>query len=615
MKIKEFVIEKFDLIKVIITAVMTAAATVIFHFVEAENYVKLIVYVAIYLFIGYETIFGMIKEFIKTPFNEDFLMVVATVGAFVLGEYFEAVAVMLLFAVGELFEDYAEERSERAITALAELMPEEATILVDGKEKKIKSDDVAVGDKLLVKTGDRIVCDGVVIDGAATVDNSMLTGESKPISALNGNLVNSGAVIGSGYLVVEVKAVSAKSSANKILELVKEESEKKAGKEKFITKFAKIYTPIVIATAVLVAALPPIFGASFAEWVKKALNLLVISCPCALVISVPLAYFSGVGNAFSKGIIVKGGAALEKAAQIDAILFDKTGTLTSGRFEVKAVYPEENKNEILKTAATLEKYSNHPIAVAVLSAAEGETDEVPDIEEIAGMGLSSKKARLLVGNAKLMERAGLNIESDDTCDTVVYVAKNGALLGKIYIGDSVKEGANEVIDGLIRSGKKVAMLTGDRISTAEKVAAELGISDYRAELMPEDKKNAVEEYSKTKRVAFVGDGINDAPSLAASHLAIAMGSGTDVAALCSDVIITDDNVKKIPHLLKIAKKTARIVKENIYGSIAVKVCVLVLSVVISVPMWAAILADVGVMAIACLNSMRLAARRSPKSNK
>ena len=611
MKASELFEEKFDLIKVIVTAVLLTAATVLFHFVGVVWYVRLIVYITLYLFIGYETVIEMVKGFKKSPFNENFLMVVATVGAFIMGEYFEAVVVMLLFAVGELFEDYAHEKSENAILSLAELMPDTAAIRVGGEDKKVKVDDVNVGDKLVVKTGDRIVCDGVVLEGSASVDNSMLTGESVPITALNGTYVYSGGVVKSGFLVIEVTKEAAESSASKILNLVKEETEKKAGSEKFIRRFAKIYTPVVLILALLVATVPPLltglpYGEQLPEWIKRALNLLVISCPCALVISVPLAYFAGVGNAFKKGIIVKGGVALEKAATIDKVVFDKTGTLTSGDFAVKSVNAETDEKYLLKVAASLERFSNHPIAAAILKKYDNEVIEGLSIEEIAGHGIIGRADNTYAaGNFKLMRLLNVACDPVDTADTVVYVAKDNKLIGRIFIGDSVKEGVNDAIAGLNAMKIDVAMLTGDTEKTAQKVANDLAITDYKAGLLPDQKQKIVAEYAKTSSVAFVGDGINDAPSLATSKLAVAMGSGTDVATLCSDVIITDNNVKKIPTLIKLAKKTARIVKENIFGSIFVKVAALILSVVGLAPMWLAILADVGIMALACLNSMRL----------
>ena len=603
--------EKFDLVKVIVTAVLTGVATLIFRLLDVNGIVQLVVYLALYAFIGYETIIEMFKDFKESPFNENFLMVVATVGAFVIGEYLEAVVVMLLFAVGELFEEYAEEKSESAILSLAELMPDTATVKRGGDEVTVKVDDVKVGDVLVVKTGDRIVCDGVVTGGQANVDNSMLTGESLPISALTGTFVYSGGVVKSGYLTIEVNKTSDQSSANKILTLVKEETDKKAEKEKFIARFAKIYTPIVLILAVLVAVVPPFFtgevyGEQFAVWVKRALNLLVISCPCALVISVPLAYFAGIGSAFRKGIIVKGGATLERAATINKVVFDKTGTLTSGDFSVKSIDPADKADYIMKIACSLESYSNHPIASAITGVCADSGLGDLTVDEIAGCGIVGTGASTYaVGNYKLMQKMGIACEQAVSADTVIYVAENGRLIGHVYIGDTVKKDAYGAIEALNKMHTSVAMLTGDTEKTAAYVAGELNIAEYKAGLMPDDKQKIIENYVKNNKVAFVGDGINDAPSLATSDLAVAMGSGTDVATVCSDVIITDNNVGKIPELIRLAKRTSRIVKENIFGSIAVKIAALVLSVAGLAPMWVAILADVGVMALACLNSMRL----------
>ena len=610
MKIIETIKEKEELFKVIAAAVAFIAAYVTFYFVEANEIVKIAVYLAIYVFIGLDTVVAMVKGFRRSPFNENFLMVVATVGAFVMGEYAEAVAVMLFFSVGELLEDYAREKSENAILSLSEMLPETVTVLKDGKEVSVKVDDVSVGDVLIVKTGDKIACDGVVIDGSASVDNSMITGESLPISALTGVSVMSGGVVASGYLSIEVKATAESSSANKILQLVKEETAKKAEKEKFIRRFAKIYTPSVLIAAVLVAALPPMIGGTYWQgfvdkWFMRALNLLVISCPCALVISVPLAYFTGIGSAFKKGVIVKGGVTLEKAAEIEKVVFDKTGTLTTGNFSVVDTLPKDNEENILRIACSLEKYSNHPVAAAIKSAYRGQTEDL-EVEEFAGLGIVGKgQRRYAAGNYKLMKKLGVECLEQNSGGTAVYVAENEKLLGVIVIGDSLKEGAVTTVDSLKKMGLGVAMLTGDNQVAAKAVSVALGNIEYGAGLLPEDKRDRIVAYKKEGKVAFVGDGINDAPALSASDLAVAMGGGTDVAALSSDMIIADNDVKKLPLALKLAKKTSLIVKENIFGSIAVKVAAMVLSVIGIAPMWVAILADVGLMALACLNSMRL----------
>ena len=606
MKAMAFIKEKFDLIKVIITAVALITVTAIFHFVTPSDTARLLTYLLIYIFISYENFFECIEKLIKQPFNENFLMLVATVGAFVLGEYVEAVLVMLLYSIGELFEEYAEERSENAIVALTELMPEHAAVKQGDEIIEKKVDQVEVGDLLYLKAGDRVVCDGVVVRGNCSINASMLTGESALKSVSVGDEIMSGTVVESGVLLVRVTATSNQSSASKIIKLVTEQSEKKAQGEKFIRKFAKIYTPIVIVAAVLVATVPLIFGQPFSEWFKRALNLLVISCPCALVISVPLAYFAGIGNAFKRGIIVKGGITLERASKINKVVFDKTGTLTYGRFRILDVLSVGDESEVMKIAASMERYSNHPIAVAILSGYQGEYYDDLNTQEIAGQGILSKgENAFAVGNAKLMSAIGVSAPEINEIGTVVYVAKNGEYLGAIVIGDSVKDCAAQVISGLYEKNYSVAMLTGDNGATAQAVAEQLGITDYNHSLLPEDKQKLIETYKKTANVAFVGDGINDAPSLASSHLAVAMGSGTDVASLCSDVILTDDDLKKLPVLFALSKKTQRIVKENVVFSISVKVAALVLSVLGFAPMWLAILSDVGVMALATLNSMRL----------
>ena len=605
---KESFFEKYgELLRVVAAGVLVAALTIVDKTMDINGYVILAGYIALYLFIGIDVVISTVKRMAKNPFNEGFLMVLATVCAFLIGEYFEAVLVMLLNAVGELIEDYAEDKSESAIVDLTDIMPETATVVTNGKEQKKAIAEIAEGELLLIRTGDKIVCDGVIVSGAATVNNSMLTGESVPISLLTGQKVYSGGIVINGAITVKVEKRADQSSAARIIKSIKE-SENKSKNEKFLDKFAKVYTPIVISLAVLTAVVPTIFGGEFITWFKRALNLLVISCPCAVIISVPLTYFSGIGNAFSKGVIVKGSAALEKAAEVSVFAFDKTGTLTSGNFEVIGVYPEDRRAEILKAAAKIEKNSTHPIALAIVKAGDVEgvlSGESVTSDELPGKGIvSTSGAKIAVGNLALMMELGISVEGDNDGGTVVYVAKGGEYLGRIVVGDKVKDGAKRTIEYLKAAGAKVVMLTGDNEVSAEKVAHCLAIDEWRAGLLPEGKSDLIKQYGAIGKVAFVGDGINDAPAIAAAHLGVAMGGGADIAATCAEVVLTDDNAQKVPRLIKIAKKTKTIAMENVIGAIAIKAIALALSVAGVLPMWGAILADVGSMMVACANAAR-----------
>ncbi len=603
-----------DGLKLFFSVLFYIVALIVFSIVDCAWYVELIVYGAIYLVIGYEHIIGAIKEFKDEPFNEDFLMVVASIGALCLGEFADGAAVMILFTIGEFFEEYAEEKSENSITALTSLVPKTAVIFKDGVKTCALVSDIKIGDVLLLKAGDILPCDGVVIEGSAYVNNSALTGESLPISRLSGDFVNSGGVVSSGLIKVRAEKIAEESAAARILELVKEAEEKKSSQERFITKFAKIYTPIVLCVALIVAILPSLITGEWSVWLLRALNFLVVSCPCALVISVPMAFFVGIGKAFSNGIIVKGGSVLERASKITSVAFDKTGTLTNGAFEIKGVFPFENKDEILSCAAICESCSNHAIAKAILKEVKSVDASSYDFEEIRGHGIIAKneKVSLYVGKRDFLIAKGVQVPHIFEEGTLVFVAKNDEYLGYILIGDKERDGAKDAISNLKKSGVKTLMLTGDNEKIAQKTNSLLAVDGYFADLTPEEKVKVLNDNCANNGM-FVGDGINDAPVLATASVGVAMGSGTDVAIESADVIVTDNDLNKIPSLIKLAKKTMAIVYENIIASIGVKALVLGLSLFVNVPIWLAIFADVGVLILATLNSLRLSLNKAERS--
>ncbi len=571
-----------------------------------------------YLVIGYDILWKAVRNISHGQvFDENFLMVIATFGAFFVGEYLEAVAVMLFYQTGELFQSYAVGKSRRAISDMMDICPEYANLEEDGVLSEVDPDDVEVGNIIVIKPGERVPLDGVVIEGSSLLDTTALTGESVPRSVSAGDEIISGCVNGSGTLRVRVTKEFEDSTVAKILELVENASSKKARTENFITKFAKYYTPVVTIGAVLLAVLPPLVtGDAFGIWLEKACIFLVVSCPCALVISVPLGFFGGIGAASKIGVLVKGSNYLEAMAEVSTLVFDKTGTLTKGEFKVAGIYPQGcQKEELLELAAYGEVYSNHPIGEA-LKEAYGKvivTDRVTEAEEIAGHGIRVKVdgAELLLGNEKLMRREMISYEVCDNAGTVVYVAREGVFLGSIVISDRIKGGAKEAVGLMRRAGvKRFVMLTGDRRVTAEAVAKELSIDEVHAELLPGDKVNEVEKLlqnrSGKEKVAFVGDGINDAPVLTRADIGIAMGSmGSDAAIEAADVVLMDDDVRKIASVVGIARKTLIIVKQNIVFALGVKSLVLVLGAFGMATMWEAVFADVGVSVIAILNAMRV----------
>lgn len=581
-----------------------------------------LIYLIPYLVIGYDIVFKAVRNISHGQvFDENFLMMVATFGAFGVKEYSEAVAVMLFYQVGELFQNYAVGKSRQSISDMMNICPEYANIEEDGVLTQVDPDDVEVGSIIVVKPGERIPLDGIVTGGTSMIDTAALTGESVPRRATVGDEIISGCVNGSSTIKVKVTKAFEDSTVARILELVENASSKKAKVENFITRFAKYYTPVVTIGAVILAILPPlILGGGWADWIQRACIFLVISCPCALVISVPLGFFGGIGASSKIGILVKGSNYLEAVAEMTTIVFDKTGTLTKGEFKVSEVLPSAEKNntigkeELLEIAAYGEGYSNHPIANSIREA-YGKTlsmERVTDTEEIAGHGIHTfiDGREVYLGNAKLMEAQNIAYTENKTAGTVVYVACNNVFAGSIVISDTVKEGSKNAIADMKKVGvKKTVMLTGDRQAAADAVAAELGIDEVHAELLPADKVGEVEKLlgsqNEKERLAFVGDGINDAPVLTRADIGIAMGSmGSDAAIEAADIVLMDDDIRKIASLVKIARKTLGIVKQNIVFALAIKALVLLLGALGMANMWEAVFADVGVSVIAILNSMR-----------
>lgn len=569
-----------------------------------------LLYIVTYLVAGHMTLIQSARNIVHGQiFDENFLMAVASIGALVLGEYSEGIAVMIFYNIGEFFEDYAVNRSRRSIKDLLELAPTTANrITPGGTVEEIDPYDIAVGDRLLVKAGEKIPTDGIVIEGSASVDMSPLTGEPVPVDIGEGEEILSGCIDMTGAITVEATHLFEDATVSKILEMVENASSKKASTEKFITVFAKYYTPIVVFGAVALALIPPLcFGQEFSEWIYRALMFLVISCPCALVISVPLSFFGGIGACSGRGILVKGSNYLQMLASCDAFLFDKTGTLTTGKFEVKSVTGEKT----LSYAAAIESYSSHPIAKSVADAYNGDKLPVSDVTEIPGKGLKGicEGKELLAGNRRFLEESGVK---GDFGEGTVYVALDGELLGGIVIGDRIKDGAAEMIAGLKKAGvKRLVMMTGDKEDNAQAVAGALGLDSWHSGLLPADKVSfAEEEIERNKVTCFIGDGINDAPVLARADVGISMGgSGFAAAIEASDMVIMDDDLRKVPLAIRIARKTVAIAKENIVFALSVKVILLVLGAFGLINMWIAVFGDVGVAIIAILNSMRVLAGR------
>ena len=612
--------QKKMLYRIIVTFLLFAVLMVCEHTGRMDGWNKIVlfvIYLVPYLVIGYDIVYKAARNISHGQvFDENFLMMIATFGAFGVGEYSEAVAVMLFYQVGELFQGYAVEKPRQSISDMMDICPEYANIEEDGVLKQVDPDDVEVGSIIVVKPGERIPLDGIVVEGESLIDTAALTGESVPRSAKAGDEIISGCVNGSGTLKVKTTKEFDDSTVAKILELVENASSKKAKVENFITRFAKYYTPVVTIGAVILAILPPlILGGGWAEWIQRACIFLVISCPCALVISVPLGFFGGIGAASKIGVLVKGSNYLEAVAEMTTIVFDKTGTLTKGEFKVTDVITENgSKEELIELAALGEGYSNHPIANSIREAYGKELDlnRVTNTEEIAGHGIKAviDGKTVLLGNEKLMKSESIFYTSCKSMGTVVYVACNGVFEGAVVISDTIKDGAKEAIRDMKQVGvRHTVMLTGDRREAAETVAQTLGIDEVHAELLPGGKVEQVEALLKAEkekeRLAFVGDGINDAPVLTRADIGIAMGSmGSDAAIEAADIVLMDDDVTKIASVVKIARKTLRIVKQNIVFALAIKALVLILGALGMANMWEAVFADVGVSVIAILNSMR-----------
>lgn len=617
--------QKIMLYRIIAAAVIYVPLFVLEHMgkleFQSEIPVQFLLFMIPYLIVGWDIIYRAVRNISHGQvFDENFLMCIATFGALGVKEYSEAVAVMLFYQIGELFQSYAVNRSRQSISAMMDICPEYANIEEDGKLKQVDPDDVEIGTEIVIKAGERVPLDGVVVSGTSFVDTSALTGESVPREVTEGSEIISGCVNGSGLLKVRTTKEFDDSTVAKILELVENASSKKAHVENFITKFAKYYTPIVVCAAVVLAFLPPIIlGGGFAEWIQRACIFLVISCPCALVISVPLGFFGGIGAASKQGVLVKGSNYLEALSEMKTIVFDKTGTLTKGEFVVSEVIPNGwEKEGLLEVAALAEGYSDHPISAALKKAYEeaelGELsmDRVEQAEEIAGHGIKAKIDGRVVyaGNAKLMEEKGVEYEPCTVPGTVVYLAAEKEFLGTIVISDTVKPEAKRAIAQLKQSGvKKTVMFTGDRKDVGEAVAESLGIDEVYTDLLPGDKVDKVEallgELGEKEKLGFVGDGINDAPVLSRADIGIAMGSmGSDAAIEAADVVLMDDNILKISSIMRIAGKTLQIVHQNIVFALGVKVLVLILGALGMANMWEAVFADVGVSVIAILNSMR-----------
>ena len=587
-------------------------------FLSVSPPVFLILYLIPYLIIGWDVLWRAVRNIAHGQvFDENFLMALATVGALAIGEYPEAVFVMLFYQVGELFQSYAVDQSRKSITALMDIRPDYANMEgPDGQLEQVDPEDVAVGDTIVIKAGERIPLDGVVLEGSSTVDTAALTGESLPRRVESGDDVISGCVNLSGLLKVQVTKAFEESTVAKILDLVENSASKKAKAENFITKFARYYTPIVVLAAVALALLPPLLTSiQWVDSIQRALNFLVVSCPCALVISVPLSFFGGIGGASKDGILVKGGNYLEVLARTEIVVFDKTGTLTRGVFNVTAIHPDHcDQGQLLELAALAECWSDHPISRSLKEAYGREIDaaRVSSVEEVAGRGVKAvvDGHTICAGNDKLMEDIGVSWHPCHRVGTTVHVASDGVYLGHIVISDEVKPDAKEAVAALKAAGvRKTVMLTGDAQAVGEDVASRLGLDEVHTQLLPADKVERVEallkEVSPKGALAFVGDGINDAPVLSRADIGIAMGGlGSDAAIEAADIVLMDDKPSKIAHAIRIARRTLSIVRQNIVFALAVKLLVLVLSAVGLVSMWAAVFADVGVSVIAILNAMR-----------
>ena len=581
--------------------------------------IKDALFIISYLIVGLSILKKAIRNIFRGKvFDENFLMAVATLGAFGVGEFPEAVAVMLFYQIGELFQSYAVDKSRKSISSLMDIRPDYANVLRDGKEEKVAPDEVKIGEIIVVKPGEKIPLDGTIIEGTTMLDTKALTGESVPVEAKENNEVLSGSINESGKILVKVSKEYGESTVSKILDLVENASSKKSKSENFITKFAKYYTPTVVIVAVILAIVPPFIfkGTSFTEWIYRALSFLVVSCPCALVISIPLSFFGGIGGASKMGILIKGSNYLEALASTEIAVFDKTGTLTKGVFEVQKIETNNiSKDELLEIAAYAENYSNHPIAKSIKNAYKKEidTNRIKNIKEISGHGISVTvdDKNVLIGNEKLMEENKIQYTKSEDIGTILYIAINNEYKGLIIISDEIKEDSKGLVKNLKNLGvKKTVMLTGDKKTVGEDVGEKLRLDEVYTELLPDGKVEKVEKLMQEKtekgKLVFVGDGINDSPVLAMSDIGIAMGAlGSDAAIEAADVVIMTDEPSKIADAIGLSRKTMKIVKENIVFAIFVKVLVLILTAIGLSTMWEAVFADVGVSIIAIINALRM----------
>ena len=606
---------------------MLAVATLVEHTVQLPVWQMLLIYLVPYMVVGYDVV-GEAFEGIchGEVFDEDFLMFVATVGAMCIGflpgaepQFAEAVFVMLFFQVGELFEHYAEHRSRRSIRALMDIRPDIANVLRNGKIQTVSPDTIAVGETIIVKPGERVALDGEIVDGTSALNTVALTGESMPRDVRNGDQIVSGCVNISGVLTVKVQKSFGESTASKIINMVENASEKKSKSEAFITRFARVYTPIVVIVALVLAFVPPLFCGGYVEalttWLYRALTFLVVSCPCALVISIPLSFFGGIGGASRHGILIKGASYIDALSELDTVVFDKTGTLTHGEFCVEAIHPDKiSPEQLLHLAAHVERYSTHPIAVSLKQAFGNEADgcKVENVEEIAGHGVRAvvNGHTVCVGNERMMDSVGAEWHKCHVVGTTVHVSIDGEYAGHIVVADRIKEDAADAIAGLHAMGiSNTVMLTGDRKEVGEDVAHRVGIDDCHTQLLPADKLGILEQLldkkKKNRTLAFVGDGINDAPALARADVGVAMGAlGSDAAIEAADVVLMDDKPSKMVTAIRIARRTLGIARQNVWFAIGVKVLVLLFAAVGLATMWMAVFADVGVMVLAVLNAMR-----------
>ena len=622
---------KKKLLRIILTVVLLVGAWMVEHFAALPMWQMLLVYLIPYFVIGYDVLGEAVEGIMEgDPFDEDFLMSLATIGALLIGflpgaepQFIEGVFVMLFFQLGELFEHYAEDKARDSISELMDIRPDVAFVERSGRVEGVRPEDVVVGETLIVKPGEKLPLDGVVIEGTSSVNTVALTGESMPRDVSVGMEVISGCVNLSGVLKVKVAKPYSESTAAKIIQLVEEAGDNKSRSESFIRRFARVYTPIVVISALALAVIPPFFYDSYASafgvWLYRALTFLVVSCPCALVISIPLTFFAGIGGASHKGILIKGGNYMDALAKLSTVVFDKTGTLTKGTFDVEAIHPEKlSEKELLRLAAYVERYSTHPIALALCAACDEEKGDgvVEDVQEVAGLGVTAivDGKKVSAGNNRLMAALGIVHPACERCvrhaGTIVHVAIDGEYAGHIVISDQLKTDAVKAIEGLKQLGvSKTIMLSGDKREVVEQIAKQTKVTDYYAELLPADKVSHVErliaEKNTGETIAFVGDGINDAPVLARADVGIAMGAlGSDAAIEAADVVLMDDKPSKIALAIRLSRRTIFIAKENAWFAIGIKVAVLLLATFGMASMGLAVFADVGVMVLAVLNAMR-----------